>query len=295
MKTTQPAGSEVHSSNIQVGIGNQASAAQPAKPPRGPSTDYISPTSVRTGLTAADIKQAFVEHLLLGMGRAPVVATKHDAYTALALTVRDRLLRRCVQTAESALEKNARVVCYFSAEFLPGPHLANNLLNLGITDAARQAMTELQIDFDALLEEEEEPGLGNGGLGRLASCYMDSLASVEVPAIGYGIRYEFGIFDQAIHDGWQTEITDKWLRFGNPWEITRPELTYDVKFGGRTETSTDEKGCYRVRWIPSEMVKGIAYDTPISGYRVRTPPLPPSKVAARCTSQHGWTAGSRGA
>ncbi|MCI0748473.1 MAG: glycogen/starch/alpha-glucan phosphorylase [Verrucomicrobia subdivision 3 bacterium] len=254
---------------VTPGSGAQVKA-QAAKAPPLKSSEYGLTDSVRTGMSAADIKQAFLENLLFGMGRAPAVATKHDAYTALALTVRDRLLRRCVQTAETAAEKGARVVCYFSAEFLPGPHLANNLLNLGITDAARQAMAELGIDFDELLEQEEEPGLGNGGLGRLASCYMDSLASVEVPAIGYGIRYEFGIFDQFIRDGWQTEATDKWLRYGNPWEVNRAELTYDVKFGGHTETWADESGRYRVRWIPDEVVKGIAYDTPISGYRVGT-------------------------
>jgi len=131
-------------------------------------------------------------------------------------------------------------------------------------------MTELGVDLDTLIEQEEEPGLGNGGLGRLASCYMDSLASVEVPAVGYGIRYEFGIFDQAIRDGWQVEITDKWLRYGNPWEIARPELAYDVNFGGHTEAWTDEQGRYRVRWVPQTVVKGVAYDTPILGYRVGT-------------------------
>ncbi len=269
MKTTRTPAPDIRRENIQAGSGARTSAPT-AKASRGKSSDYISANSVRAGLGAADIKQAFVENLLFGMGRAPAVATKHDAYSALALTVRDRLLRRCVETAEGAMEKGSRIVCYFSAEFLPGPHLANHLLNLGIADSTRQALKELDIDLDAVLEEEEEPGLGNGGLGRLASCYMDSLASVEVPAIGYGIRYEFGIFDQSIRDGWQTEITDKWLRFGNPWEINRAELTYDVKFGGRTETFSDEQGRFRVRWIPDEVVKGIAYDTPISGYGVGT-------------------------
>ena len=253
--------------------GEPVSAAAPtdkARVPRRKSSDYMSSDSARTGLGAAAIKQGFVEHLLVGMGRAPAVATRHDAYVALALTVRDRMLRRCVQTIETAAESQARIVCYLSAEFLPGPHLANNLLNLGIMEAARQALTELGLDLEALLEEEEEPGLGNGGLGRLASCFMDSLASVQVPAIGYGIRYEFGIFDQEMRDGWQREVTDKWLRFGNPWEINRPELTFDVPFGGRTETWTDERGRFRVRWVPDEVVKGIAYDTPILGYRVGT-------------------------
>lgn len=234
------------------------------------SSDFTSLGTVRSGLTSKEIRRAFLDNLFFGMGRVPAAATPHDQYTALALTVRDRLLGRSVQTAESAIEKGSRVVCYFSAEFLPGPHLANNLLNLDVMDAAREAMTELGLDFDALIDEEDEPGLGNGGLGRLASCYMDSLASVEVPAVGYGIRYEFGIFDQAIRDGCQIETTDKWLRFGNPWEINRPEIAYEVRFGGHTEPWKDEQGRHRVRWIPNEVVKGTAYDTPILGYRVGT-------------------------
>jgi starch phosphorylase len=122
----------------------------------------------------------------------------------------------------------------------------------------------------SLLEQEEEPGLGNGGLGRLAACYMDSLATLNVPAIGYGIRYEFGIFDQAIRDGWQVELTDKWLRFGNPWEVVRPEVACQVNLGGRTEHYRDERGQSRVRWVPDRVVKGVAYDTPVPGYRTPT-------------------------
>jgi starch phosphorylase len=121
-----------------------------------------------------------------------------------------------------------------------------------------------------LLEQEEEPGLGNGGLGRLAACYMDSLATLQVPAIGYGLRYEFGIFDQAIRDGWQVEVTDKWLRFGNPWEIVRSEVNFDVQLGGCTEHCSDQQGRHRVRWVPEKVVKGVAYDTPVPGYRVPT-------------------------
>jgi starch phosphorylase len=236
-----------------------------------PTSSQLSPSAgVRTGLTVADIKQSFLDNLFCGMGRVPMTATRNDAYTALALTVRDRLLKQGGRTLEAFYEQDARVVAYLSAEFLPGPHLANNLLNLGIADQTRQAMSELGVNLEALTEQEEEPGLGNGGLGRLASCYMDSLASLEVPAIGYGIRYEFGIFDQIIRDGWQVEITDKWLRFGNPWEIARPELAFDVPFGGHTEAWMDEHGNYRVRWVPQTVVKGVAYDTPILGYRVGT-------------------------
>jgi starch phosphorylase len=240
------------------------------KPSRSPSAELSPASGVRTGLTVGDLKQSFLENLFCGLGRAPMVATRNDAYTALALTVRDRVFKQGVRVLKSYAEQDARVVAYLSAEFLPGPHLANNLLNLGIVEQTRQAMSELGLNLSDLMEQEEEPGLGNGGLGRLASCYLDSLASLEVPAVGYGIRYEFGIFDQTIKDGWQMEITDKWLRFGNPWEIARPEIAHDVKFGGRTEPWTDDKGRFHVRWIPNTVVKGVAYDTPILGYRVDT-------------------------
>jgi starch phosphorylase len=243
----------------------------PTKKKSRPESSELSPAGgIRTGLSVADLKQSFLDNLFCGLGRVPMAATRNDAYTALALTVRDRVFKQGVRTMETYARQDARVVAYLSAEFLPGPHLANNLLNLGLTEPTRQAMKELGVNLDALVEQEDEPGLGNGGLGRLASCYLDSLASLEVPAIGYGIRYEFGIFDQTIKDGWQVEVTDKWLRLGNPWEIARPEITHEVKFGGRTEGWTDEQGHYRVRWLPGSVVVGVAYDTPILGYRVGT-------------------------
>ncbi len=225
---------------------------------------------VRCGSGMENIRQAFLDNLRCGLGRPQFVATPHDLYYALALTVRDRVFDRAVASLENFGGNNKRRVAYLSAEFLPGPHLANNLLNLGITGAAREALDSLGYNLDEILDQEEEPGLGNGGLGRLASCYMDSLATVEVPAVGYGIRYEFGIFDQAIVDGWQCEITDKWLRCGNPWEVIRPEVCCEVGFGGRTEAWTDEHGRYRVRWLPAQKVKGVACDTPVPGYRVGT-------------------------
>lgn len=228
-----------------------------------------SPVNIRTGVTTDEIKQAFRENLRFGLGRLERIATAHDHYLALALTVRDRVFQRTAESMETYGGANARRVAYLSAEYLPGPHLANNLLNLGIANATREALHSMDVDLDEVLAQEEEPGLGNGGLGRLASCYMDSLASVEVPAVGYGIRYEFGIFDQAIQDGWQCEVTDKWLRSGNPWEIARSEIAYAVQFGGHTETFS-ENGRSRVHWIPETEVKGIAYDTPIPGYRVST-------------------------
>ena len=232
------------------------------------SVESAPAVSVRTGLGIDAIKRDFTDNLFCIQARFPAVATKNDYYQALAYTVRDRLLARWIKTAEAYKNHAARTVCYLSAEFLLGPHLGANLLNLGVTQQVGEAMRELGLDLGELLEQEEEPGLGNGGLGRLAACYMESLATLQVPAIGYGIRYEFGIFDQSIKDGWQVETTDKWLRFGNPWEIPRPEIAFDVKLGGRTETYSDADGRYRVRWIPSRAVRGVAYDTPILGFGV---------------------------
>ena len=224
----------------------------------------------RDGVGVEDWKQAFLWNLYYVLGRFPETATMNDKYLALAHSVRERLLDRWVKTSETYYRKKVRTACYLSAEFLLGPHLGNNLLNLGAFDAAKQAMEELGFNFEDLLAQEEEPGLGNGGLGRLAACYIDSMATLEIPAIGHGIRYEFGIFDQVIRDGWQVEIADKWLRLGNPWEIPRPEIAMTVGFGGHTEHYTDENGHARVRWTPQRLVKGIAHDTPILGYRVNT-------------------------
>ena len=151
-----------------------------------------------------------------------------------------------------------------------GPRLGNSLINLGIYNEVRQAVEELGLDLNELLEQEAEPGLGNGGLGRLAACYMDSLSALEIPAIGYGIRYEFGIFTQEIRDGWQIEVADKWLRLGDPWELPRPESSVHVNFGGHTEAYTDGQGRYRARWIPAQVVKGVPHDMAILGYNVNT-------------------------
>lgn len=223
---------------------------------------------VHHGTSVADIKQSFLENLFAAVGRTLDASTLNDKYLALALTVRERVYASGGPTLEAY--RKSRAVAYLSAEYLPGPHLANNLLSLGITEPVREAMADLGIDFDALIEQEEEPGLGSGGLGRLASCYMDSLATLGFPAIGYGLRYEFGIFRQVMREGWQVEVTDKWLRWGNPWEIVRPEIAYDVKFGGHTEFYVDEHGRNHVRWLPARVVKGVAYDTPVLGFGARS-------------------------
>jgi starch phosphorylase len=226
--------------------------------------------SVRTGLSEGSIRQAFLDNLLYTQGRFIEVASVDDQYRALAQSVRDRLLHRWVDTIRTYRENNPRTVCYLSAEYLPGPFLDNNLLSLGIQENTRKALAGLGIDLNKLIAYEEEPGLGNGGLGRLAACFMDSLATLEIPATGYGIRYEFGIFSQTIRHGEQVESTDNWLRFGNPWEVRRPHIAYDVRIGGRTERYTDQGGNLRVRWLENDALRGVAIDTAIPGHGVDT-------------------------
>ena len=224
----------------------------------------------RVALTKDALKRSFLYNLFYMQGKFPALATAYDYYMALAYAVRDRMLQRWNSTASAYTQQGSRTVAYLSAEFLMGPYLGNNLINLGIHDTARQALAELGLDLDQLMLQEDEPGLGNGGLGRLAACFIDSLATLQVPCMGYGIRYEYGIFQQEIVDGWQVEKTDKWLRFGNPWELVRPEWAVEVKFGGHTERYTDDQGRVRVRWVPARVVNGVPYDTPILGYRVNT-------------------------
>jgi glycogen phosphorylase len=224
----------------------------------------------RIGMSLDNLRQALIDNLHYIQGKEEPFATLHDYYAALAYTVRDRLIQRRIKTARTYFDQKVKTVYYLSAEFLVGRLTTNNLINLGLYDTMQQATKAIGLNLDDLLEREEEPGLGNGGLGRLAACFVDSLATLEIPAIGYGIRYEFGIFDQVIANGWQHELPDNWLRFGNPWEIARPDYTVEVKFGGHTEAYTDANGHYRVRWSPSTTVCGIPYDTPVPGYHNNT-------------------------
>ena len=219
---------------------------------------------------ADSLRRDFIEKLFYQQAKFPAVATLNDHYLALSYVVRDRLLSRWTRTARTYFEQGSRTVAYLSAEFLLGPQLGNNILCLQIEAAVREALGPLSISLDAMLAHEEEPGLGNGGLGRLAACYMDSLATLSIPAIGYGIRYEYGIFDQKIEDGQQIEIADKWLRYGNPWEIPRPQILHPVGFGGSTHHSTDEAGRLHVRWLPARVVNGMPFDTPVLGYGTET-------------------------
>jgi glycogen phosphorylase len=224
----------------------------------------------RTGMGAAALQRAITDHLRYSIGRPAAALRPEHYYRALALAVRDRMQDRRVASTQTSLDLGRKVTCYLSAEFLMGPQLGNNLLNLGIERAAKTALAAMGQNLDTVLACEEEPGLGNGGLGRLAACYLDSLATLERPAIGYGIRYEFGIFNQEIHDGWQVEKTDNWLAGGNPWEIAKPDVTFLVKWGGYAEHYTDDTGHDRARWVPGRLLKGVAYDTPIQGYGVNT-------------------------
>ena len=221
-------------------------------------------------MTKDALKHAFLDNLYFRQGKFAVPATGTDYYMALAYAVHDRMLQRWISTVSTYIAQGSRIVAYLSAEFLMGPHLANNLINLDIYDTARQAVGELGLDLDDLLRQEDEPGLGNGGLGRLAACFIDSLATLQVPCVGYGIRYEYGSFQQEIVDGWQVEKTDNWLRSSTPWELVRPEWAVDVKFGGHTERYTDEQGRHRVRWVPARVVVGVPYDRLILGYHVNT-------------------------
>jgi len=225
----------------------------------------------RSGLTADDVFDGMTEHLFYTLGKLAPAASRHDLYMALSYAVRDRLMTRYLAGIEAINASPTRVVAYLSAEFLIGPQLNNNLLMLGIQQEAAEALRRFGIqDLEEILDVEEEPGLGNGGLGRLAACFLESLASLQIPATGYGIRYEFGIFDQLIRDGWQVEITDKWLKAGWPWEIPHPDQACFVGFGGRTESYRDAQGSYRVRWIPAEHAIGIPHDVPVLGFRVNT-------------------------
>ena len=215
---------------------------------------------------AAALLHSFTNHLLYSLAKDQYSATELDRYMSLAMTARDRLIERWISTQQRYYKKDVKRVYYLSAEFLMGRALANNLINLGLYDTARDAMKMLNLDLGDVLEQEVDAGLGNGGLGRLAACYLDSMATLDIPGYGYGIRYEFGMFDQDIKDGWQVEKPEEWLRLGNPWEISRPEYGVPVRFGGHVEEHTDDHGRLRVRWIGGEQVVGMPYDTPIAGY-----------------------------
>uniref|UniRef100_A0A671PQ42 Alpha-1,4 glucan phosphorylase n=1 Tax=Sinocyclocheilus anshuiensis TaxID=1608454 RepID=A0A671PQ42_9TELE len=210
----------------------------------------------------ADLKKNYNRHLHFTLVKDRNVSTKRDYYFALAHTVRDHLVGRWIRTQQSYYEKDPKRVYYLSLEFYMGRTLQNTMVNLALENACDEAMYQLGLDMEELQEMEEDAGLGNGGLGRLAACFLDSMASLGLAAYGYGIRYEFGIFNQKISSGWQVEEADDWLRYGNPWEKARPEYMRPVHFYGRTEHHPDG-----VKWVDTQVVLALPYDTPVPGYR----------------------------
>ena len=225
----------------------------------------------RSGLDVESLKQSFLHHVAFTQAKVPGYATPRDRYVALAMSVRDRLIDRWIATRRAYYRTpDTKRVYYLSLEFLMGRMLGNSLVNMHIYDECHQALFDLGHDLEDLRMLEEEAGLGNGGLGRLAACFLDSMATLELPGYGYGIRYDFGMFHQRIRDGRQVEEPDEWLRYGNPWEIARPEHALRVQFYGRSERYVDETGCTRDRWVDTRDVLALPYDMPIPGYRNNT-------------------------
>jgi starch phosphorylase len=218
------------------------------------------------GLDEPRIVEAFAHRMMYSVAKDQYTATDFDVYRALAYAVRDRLMERWFRTQSAYYRADAKRVYYLSLEFLIGRVLLQNVINLGARDAYSGAMRQIGYDLETLQQQEWDAGLGNGGLGRLAACIMDSAATIGLPFYGYGIRYEYGIFQQRIEDGYQVEAPDHWLRYGNPWEIPRPDAIFPVRFYGRVEHTVDERGHLRVRWLDTQDVWAMAYDTPVAGF-----------------------------
>ncbi|MCP3175997.1 glycogen/starch/alpha-glucan phosphorylase [Desulfuromonas sp. KJ2020] len=218
------------------------------------------------GMDAASLSEDFRSYYTLNLGRDKYCRSRHYIYEALALTLRDRLMERWKTTRYACDEHNCRRAYYLSMEFLMGRALGNAMLALGLTEPTTQALHQLGLDLEELVNTEQDAGLGNGGLGRLAACFLDSCATLRLPVMGYGIRYEYGMFRQKIVNGFQVEEPDHWLRAGNPWEIKRPEYTQRIQFEGRSEAYRDAEGRQRFRWVDSHDVLAVPYDLPVPGY-----------------------------
>lgn len=220
--------------------------------------------------TVASIRESIINHLQYSLARDRVTATPRDWWNSICLTIEDRILGRFNQTMHVHNEKDARHVYYLSLEYLMGRLLSNNIRNCGLWEQFEQAVKELDLDLNEICEQEADMGLGNGGLGRLAACFLDSLASLDVPAIGYGIYYEFGLFRQKFDNGHQVERPDNWLQFGNPWEIVRAQNSQNVRVYGHVENRYDENGDFKPVWTGGRIFTGVPYDIPICGYGART-------------------------
>ena len=215
----------------------------------------------------ASLRRAVVAKLTYAVGKDPIVASERDWFVAVALAVRDRIVERWMPSTRAMYAAGRKRVYYLSLEFLIGRLLRDSLSNLGLTDSMRAALAELGVDLDRLREVEPDAALGNGGLGRLAACFMESMATLSVAAYGYGIRYNHGLFRQTIQDGWQREYPENWLASGNPWEFERAEVEYAIGFGGRVEAVASTDGGIGHVWKPAETVSAVAYDTPVVGWR----------------------------
>jgi len=222
------------------------------------------------GMDAASIKHSLANRMIYTVGKDNFTATERDWFRAVAYMVRDRLTERWMETMRSYYRNDTKRVYYLSMEFLIGRTLLNSILNLGFYDEAKQVLQELGMDIEEVADLEFDAALGNGGLGRLAACFLDSLATLRLPGYGYGIRYEYGMFRQAIEKGAQVEHPDNWLRYGNPWEFARPEVLFPIKFFGQVVEYRDDDGSVRHHWVDAEEVMAMAYDTPIPGYDVDT-------------------------
>jgi len=220
-----------------------------------------------TDVESRPLRDALLYHLHYSLAKDQFSATRHDCYLALVHAVRERLIARWLQTQQRYYYEDAKRVYYLSMEYLTGRTLVNALVNLGLLEESREGLADIGLDLDDLIAVEWEAGLGNGGLGRLAACLLDSLATLGLPAYGYGIRFEFGIFQQKIENGFQVEAPDNWLRFGNPWEIVRPEDYYTVNFGGCVRQLTDPTGRRQFEWVAADDVMAMAFDMPVPGYR----------------------------
>jgi len=217
--------------------------------------------------TAEDIKKNILHHVMSFQGRDPQRAGENDIYKALAYTLRDIMVEKWINTQKASYAKGKKRVYYLSLEFLIGRSLGNSLINLGIYDAVQQAVEEIGFDMNLLREEEEDAALGNGGLGRLAACFMDSIATLKIPAYGYGILYEFGLFNQQLIDGYQVESPDNWMRHGTPWGFQRTMPVFPVHFYGRVSTYLDADGNYRSQWLETEEVMALPCDILVPGYQ----------------------------
>jgi starch phosphorylase len=224
----------------------------------------------KLGSDRDSLRRSLANLLIYSLGKDPITATSRDWFNSTAYAVRERLIERWMETMRSYYRSDAKRIYYFSMEYLTGRLLSNSLLNMGVYDQCREALSDLELDFDRIRELEHDAALGNGGLGRLAACFLDSMATLGLPGYGYGIRYEYGMFHQRIEHGFQVESPDNWLRDGNPWEFARPEVIFPVKFGGRVVEFTDEHGVPRFHWVDTEDVLAMAFDTPVPGYDTPT-------------------------